>query len=283
MKRLLTSVVVIASLGLTSAGCALFGGGNTGGDDTGGAEQGGGGSGMDPTQFVKAPGMVPVAGNAAVGWTITQDATAGGQTSQTYYAVVGDAGDSWQVEHTNAGLTAMAASMPELKDMVIGLTVKKEDGTVTKAVLGKPGEAGKDIEIMAATATTAEAPQGVDEDVTIGLGSFPAKKFANEYMTSWVGNGGELDGVTLKVAPAQGDAYELSEMPSTETVDAGGTSVETTKYTYSDGSSQWHTTNEIVAAFFPAGEGKGMFKMESASFSNAVTVVGTDAKPQLKW
>jgi len=150
-------------------------------------------------------------------------------------------------------------------------------------VLGKAGEAGKDIEILAATATTAQAEEGVDEDCSIGLGTFPAKKFANEYMTSWVGSGGELDGVLLKAVPAQGDAYELSEMPSNESMDAGGTSVDTTKYAYSNGMTQWTTTNEIVAAFFPGGEGKGMFKMDMEGFSSAVTNVGTGAEAKLKW
>ena len=251
-----------------------------GGSDPDNTENNQGGGGMDPTAFVKANSPVMLGEGADAGMMIARMQDASGQTAKLHMAIVADGGDVWHVETVNEGLAAMSASMPDLKGMIVGMVVNKEDGKVTKAMLGKPGEAGKEIEIIHNDPVSAEAPDGVAEDVTIGLGTFPAMKYANEGGTSWVGNGGDLDGVSLKLEVAGGGAgsYELSEMPSTETLDIGGTSVKATKFAYSNGNVTWTTENAVITAL-----NGGLAKMTSANYSVEVTEVSTSAEPQLKW
>lgn len=276
MKPTWTSLLVIAALGLSHAGCALFGGGGTdpNNTETEQNEPQNNGGGMDVHQFVKAPAKLALGPDAAQGQTLTRSFDSSGQTGELFLSIVADAGETWHVEAQNEGLVMMAAAMPDLQGLIIGMVVQKSDGSVTSAVLGKPGEAGAPIEILAPLPDSA----GVDEDVTIGLGTFPATKVANDAQTMWTGKGGELDGVLLKLEPTGGDAYELSEMPSNESVDVGGTAVKARKYTYSDGREVWTTEQAIVAAL-----NGGLLKMTSENYSVEVTRIGTDATARLHW
>jgi hypothetical protein len=171
--------------------------------------------------------------------------------------------------------------------MILGLTVKKADGTVTKAVAGKPGEAGKDVKIGPATppAKAGEAPKGTPESCTIGIGTFDALKFENSGVTSWVGTSGATKDVLLKV---QGqDGYELAELPKDEELDIGGTKVKTRYTAYTNGMKQWMTEDTVIACLFggAAADGKraGLARMETAQSKINITAVKTDAAPQLKW
>jgi hypothetical protein len=239
--------------------------------------------------MIQATSPVPVSPKMQVGWRIKQEMKASGQIMATSYAIVGESGDSWQMEHMNPGLAGMANSMPDLKGMLIGLTVRKEDGKVTKAVLGKPGEAGKEIKIMESPAGAGKQPEGTDEDVKLGIGTYPAKKFVNDLgqagkTTTWVGNGGDLNGVLLKSDGAGGN-YELSKEPSDSQVKVGEVSLTVTEYAYSNGMTWWIASGDpLVGAFFPYGaDGRGIFKMTTDGSQMEIVDLGTDAKPQLKW
>lgn len=297
MKRIVGALVLVAATALT--GCELFqpkkgdqgGDANSGGDAGGGdANAGGGGGGFDATTMVTAPGKVDIGKGAKVGFMLKDEMTAGGQTMGSMTAIVADGGDVWHVEHVNAGLAAMANSMPDLKGMIMGLVVNKADGKVTKAMLGKPGEKGKEIKIGDVYDTPMQkGPEGTADTCKIKLGSFPAmkvvQKAGDSTITSWAGTEGELEGVLLKSTGGGGD-YELAEMPSTENVTAGD-SVEVTKLKYSNGMEWWLTNDAVVTAFKPwaaeKGPGTGMFAMKTKDSTQEVKEVSSKAAAQLKW
>lgn len=288
---MMRSIAAALAMGLFASGCSLFQKkeepqqNSQSGES---AEQGGGG-GIDPTQFVQAQSPVGwAAGKAKTGWSATQKMDSSGQVMNTSWAVVGESGDSWLVEHQNPAMAAMA------KGYIMGLTVRKEDGKVTKAVLGKPGEEGKPIKINENPPVEGQkGPEPTNEDVKIKLGTFPAKKYVNKFAgadgkeqthTTWMGNGGELNNVLLK-AEGPGGNYELSEMPEESQVKVGDSSLSVTKYAYSNGLVQWVATGSpVLAVFFPYGEdGKSMFKMSTQGMTMEITEVSEAAKPQLKW
>lgn len=285
MKKFVSVALLVA---LTS-GCELFAPKPEENQNQGGGDQAQSqGGGVDPTTFVQAPGRVPVCPDAKVGWMAQRTTEASGQKLVESYAIVADAGDSWKIESQSPTIDAMAASFPDLKGALMGLTVRKSDGVVTKAVMGKPGEAGKEIKIAAAgdvAATT--APEGTADRVTIGIGTFDAMKHTSGDVTTWVGTSGETNGVLLKSQGGPQD-YELSAMPKNDTKDVGGVSVQTTELAYSNGMKLWMTDNEIIACVFGGGataDGKraGLFRSESGGAIIEVTGLKTDAQPQLKW
>ncbi len=279
MKRLFAVAVAAAAVALS--GCEMLN--KKDNDDQGGTAAGGGG-GINAEYVSVADTIAPAkADRLQKGYAIEQQTEAGGQTYPTRYRVVGETADAWQVEHYGATLAFQAAEDKE--DYIIGLTVDKDSGKVTSAVLGKEGEAGTPIKVNETPAMggSADAPAGTDTEVALGMGGpFPAKKIEMNGTTTWTGTQGELEGIMLKQESAQG-TNELAEMPSTESVDAGGTQVEVTKLKYTDGMEVWVTENDVVSAFFPWGEGKGYFKMKTAGSAQTVTEVGTDAEPKLKW
>ncbi len=285
MKKLMSVALLVA----LSSGCGLFGPKPEDNQDQGGAtDQQAQGGGVDPTTFVNAPGRVPVCPDAKVGWMAERTIDAGGQKLVESYAVVADAGDSWKIESQSPTIGAMAASFPELKGALLGLTVRKADGVVTKAVMGKPGEAGKEIKIAAAGEAPATTEQtGTPDRVTIGIGTFDAMKFTSGETTTWTGSSGETNGVLLK-SQGGGQDYELSAMPKKDTKDVGGVSVATTELVYSNDMKMWLTDNEIVGCVFgggktPDGKRVGLFRSESGGAVTEVTGLKTDAKPELKW
>lgn len=283
-------IACIALLVGMSAGCGLLDkpkendDQNQGGGDQGNGAQGG----TDATQYVQAPGRVMIGPDAKVGWMAERTTQASGQTLVESYAIVGEAGDSWKVESKSPTIDALAGSFPDLKGSLLGLVVRKADGVVTKAVIGKPGEAGKEIKISpAGDAPATTAPTGTPDRVTIKLGTFDAMKNETSGITTWVGTSGETKGILLKSAGMNQD-YELAEMPKTETKDVGGVSVTTTGTSYTNGMKLWMTENEIIAGVFGAAAGEGgkrsaLYRMESGGTTQEVTAVKTDAAPQLKW
>jgi hypothetical protein len=298
MKKSISGAAGSIALALALAGtsgCQLFNKGDQGGGEQPQQGQGGGDAGqqqqapaMDPTQFVQAPGRIGISQDGKVGWMAGRKISGNNQNLNESYAIVGEAGDSFQVEAQTPTIDAMAASMPAVKGMIMGLTVRKADGVVTKAVLGKPGEAGKEIKIVAAgEAPAATAPQGTDERVTIGIGTFDAKKMTSSGTTTWVGTSGDVQNVLLK-SSGNGQDYELAEMPKKETKDVNGVSVQVTSLSYSNGMKMSMTDNQVIACFFPGGVGAdgkklGMFRLESGGSVMEVNAVKTDAAAQLKW
>lgn len=278
MKRIGMALVVAA---VTLSGCGLIGGKKT--DDQGGTEASGGQAGIDP-QFIQVPDTLPGVNYKTLekGYTIEQlnEGPSGKYTVR--YAVVAETDSAWIVEHYNAALAFQPAADKE--DYLLGLTVNKADGKVTKAVLGKKGEAGVEVKIMAASGSTAgDAPKGTPTEVALGLGGpFPAMVTEISGTKTWTGTEGELEGVMLKRESAAG-ASELKELPSAVEVDANGTKIKATKLVYTDGTEMWLTADPVVATFFGYGPGKGQAKAVNAAGTATVTKVGTDAAPELLW
>lgn len=293
MMKKFVGALLVAALASVSQGCGMFDKKeeekpkteNGGGDAGGGQQQGG----MDPLTFVNAPGNVWLGPDAKVGMMGEQSTEAGGTTSVMSYAIVGESGDSWLVESVHPSITAMAGSFPDLKGMILGLTVKKADGVVTKAVAGKPGEAGKDVKIgPAAAPQTAAAPKGTPDKCTIGIGTFDAVKYENSGVNTWVGTSGAVKDTMLKMDGANG--FELAEQPKDEDLDIGGTKVKCHYTAYTNGMKTWMTEDALAATIFggaaaPAEGQKRMAvaKTEGKDYKMAITALKTDAKPQLKW
>jgi hypothetical protein len=239
-----------------------------------------GGYKLDLTTMVQAPGFVLIGEDAAVGMKVKMETVAGGTTTAYATAIVGEDGDHWHVE-TDMGISAYASMSPDAKDMLIGMIVEKEGGKVTKAVLGKRGEAGKDIKVMAYTPTKpAEAPEGEAMELEVPAGTYASKLYTNEVQgktyKSWVGTEGETEGVMLKYEAPDGTGKELSSI-AMEDVDLG-VSVEAKKLVYDNKEEMWMTTNVVVKTL--AG---GLLKSSAATYSMQVKTVAEDAAAELKW
>jgi len=282
MKRILT-VALLAST-VAFSGCELLKPKKE--EEQPAQTQATAGGGLDPATMVQAPGKIALGNRAKVGYGATRTQEASGQTGVERYAIVGETDDAWQVELYTLGMSYLKASVPDIEEYVVGALVEKETGKVTKAVLGKQGETGKEIQIMQAfEADAQESPEGKMTEVSLAMGGpFKAKNVTVADTTSWVGTEGELDGVLLKSSGPGGD-YELKSMPVQETVSIEGGDVKVTKFVYTNGMEWWLTPNEVVVTFFPWGtEGtQGMFKMVSSGATMEVTGVKTDATPALAW
>lgn len=282
--------IVCALLLAVTAGCGLFDSkpADQGQQGNGGAstQQQPSNSGVDPSTLDLAPTKLPICPDAKVGWLVERTTDLGGMTLTERYAVVGDAGDAWQVEARNQALEAMTASFQNLKGMLLGLTVKKSDGTVTKAVIGKPGEAGKPAKFAAAA--PAEPPQSAPERVSIGaLGTLEAMKTTHAGgLVTWTGTTGDYKGLLLKSQGPNAD-YELTGPPTQGSADVGGVSVNFVAVAYSNGWKQALTSHDVVAcltgAAGPDGKRLALFRAEMDAIKVAVTAIQADAKPQLAW
>ena len=102
---------------------------------------------IDAAALVTAPGTVSVAADAKVGYAITQTFRGGGIEQRSHFAVVGEDAETFRVEHGGPGIDALAATLPELQGARMALVVRKSDGRVLEAWLGKPGEALRAIAI----------------------------------------------------------------------------------------------------------------------------------------
>lgn len=286
MKKILCALLVAAT-----TGCGLF---NSKPADQG--EQPGDGqqqqaqaqqqNGVDPSTLDLAPSKLLICADAKVGWVVERTTDLGGMTLKERYAVVGDTGDSWQVEARNQALEAMTASFRNLEGMLLGLTVKKTDGTVTKAVIGKPGEPGKPAKFAASAPT--EAPQSAPERVSIGaLGTLEASKTTHPGgLVTWTGTTGDYKGLLLKSQGPNAD-YELTGPPTQDSADVNGVSVNFTAVTYSNGWRHAFTTHDVVACLTGAAGADGrrvaLFRSDVGGSKMAITAILADAKPQLAW
>lgn len=221
-----------------------------------------------------APAKLSLGNGATQGWMVKRETESAAGKSTEWWAIVGDTGDSFQVECVVPGLPA---------DEIMGLTVAKADGKVTKAVLGKAGEAGKEHPIAKTGPGTASEVQGVAGKCTIKIGTFDAKKFDyGSGNVAWIGEGGDMQGVMLKMEGAA--PYELSAKPTSDNVKTGNTMLPVWTYAYSNGMKILVTNDRYVAAFYPVEVGKkGSFGMEMQGMKTRVTEVNPSAKAQLIW
>jgi hypothetical protein len=234
---------------------------------------------LDPTTLVKAPGRLSVSEELRVGYTVTQTARMAGMEQVNFYAVVGEDEETFQIEYVGPGFGALAATLPQLKGALMGLVVRKADGVVLEAFLGKPGEEPRPIEVLE-SAPRAETPEGEEAEVEIALGRFPCMKIQVGETTNYVGKDGELEGVLLKVEGAT--TYELSALPEAGETSLGDEVLTTRTLTYSNGQTFVVTDDPVVKAFFPSGIG-GMLEMRTPDLTVKVTKRGSDATPRLSW
>ena len=233
-------------------------------------QQQGGAPAMDLTKMVQAPPIVPVGENAEVGMMV--QVKAGANTHSL--AIVAEDGDQWLME-TDQNLAAYGDSA---KDQLMGMWVDKKTGKVNKAVLGKKGEAGKEIKVVQyQMPEQKDAPEGEDTEVKLKMGGpYPAKlitmEIANVGTTkSWSGTEGELENVMLKSESPSG-SYELKEMPKTASVDCGGTSIEVTQLVYDNGLELHRTENDVIKAL-----NGGSYKTKTSGNEVVVTMIKADA------
>jgi len=235
-----------------------------------------GGFKMDLTKMIKGPAMVPLGEGVEIGFRVEIETQAAGHVLKHFMAVVGEEGESWRLE-SSEGLAAFGA-----KDSIMGLVVEKSSGKVTRAVIGKAGEAGKELAIHAMTATpTAPGAEGEDVEVEIPAGSFPARlivtKVGEQEYKSWVGREGDLEGVLLKYEGPDGKGKALEAEPETQSLDLGET-VEARRCVYDNGDEIWHSSDEVVKAL--AG---GMVRYKASGVVREIKSVSSKAEPQLTW
>jgi hypothetical protein len=286
-----TASVSFLLLGAVTAGCAAFGGGGGGGQDQnqqdGNQQTNQNASAGDPTQYINVLDHLMISPAARVGYLAEMTISSTSGTLVESYAIVGESGDSFRIESPrHPSVDALAASFPELKDQIIGWTVRKSDGLVTRAVVGRPGETGKEVKLIQVP-QSATVPQGVAERVSIGIGTFDATKTVAGDTTTWVGSSGDTQYILLKLMSPSA-TYELAEMPTKSTKDVGGVSVQVTETSYTNGMKMGTTDNEVIAALFFGGltsDGRrlGRFRHEQSGTTSEITAVKTDATPQLKW
>ena len=190
-------------------------------------------------------------------------------------AIVGESEDMWRVEQKHSSFAGW----------VMGLTVAKKNGETLKAVLGRPGEAGKPIEIAAPTPLPVgfQYVEDLEEEVTIEIGTFPAMKAVNPFSTSWTGTEGVLEGILIAVSTGVGP-YQLTALPSREVLDCDGVAVEVMKCTYSNDSIRFRTTEQVVAALAPSDGGFGTYKeVTPGVLTHEIAEIRQDARAELVW
>ncbi|RMG18921.1 MAG: hypothetical protein D6731_00935 [Planctomycetota bacterium] len=231
----------------------------------------------DPVEYVRAPGTHLRLGAARPGYSVEVRSHGPGYDHRSRISVVGEDATAWQVE----------LEEPIYAGKVMGLLVRKRDGRILRALLGEPGSVGREVEVPTPAAASAEASDGVDEELTIAIGVFAARKVVQEGIASWFGREGELQDVLLKVDdPAQGPC-ELERMPEPDLVDVGDEAVRTLRFTYSNGDTYWDTEHPVVKALRPFGfGGRGRLRavrMEPLRNTTEVVGIERERRPALRW
>jgi hypothetical protein len=200
-----------------------------------------------------------------------QSASAAGKVSRTRVAVVGETGDTLQLEESGD------ASL----GFIEGLTVAKADGKIAQAVAGKKGEAGRPIKIGPAPTPPAAPPTGTDESVTVPAGTYAATKTVISGQLSdtsiWVAKEGDAQGLTVKWSDDMAGTRELKTLAK-EDLTVAGKPVPTTHATFSDGSEEWWVRGLPVP--FVAHDGLALVKSIRAGNTYEATW-GDDAKAEL--
>jgi hypothetical protein len=132
----------------------------------------------------------------------------------------------------------------------------------------------------------AEPPVPLNEDVTIGLGIFPSKKYVTTYGASWTGVEGDLEEVLLK-SESSGQSFELAELPSWADAVVSEVDLSLSVRKYTNGMEYHIVENEVIAAFYPLGKAgetnQGIYKMVTVASTQEIVLIKTDTKAQLKW
>lgn len=236
---------------------------------------------IDAAALVTAPGTVSVAADAKVGYAVTQTFRGGGIEQRSHFAVVGEDAETFRVEHGGPGIDALAATLPELQGARMALVVRKSDGRVLEAWLGKPGEALRAIAIGPA-APPRTPPPAEEGELKLPWDTVPASIHKGPQGTQWIGREGELEGVLLKRTQAGGGGYELTAPPQAGEQQLGGETLATRTLTYSNGQVLVLADDPVVEAFFPTGVG-GMLAMRTPQVAVEVSARSTQAQPTLRW
>lgn len=241
------------------------------------------GSSIDLAKVVRAPARLRLSEAAKIGWKARQETRGPGYRGVTWTAIVGEEEQKWRVEHVPYGLQAYEGLSPEASKMILGLVVSKVDGTVIKAVIGKPGEAGTPIRVFELPSREngkdGRTPKRVELElagkaVPADLREETLEGFGT--VRTWTGVG-PLAGVLLKsIDPKK--TKELQGAPSVETLTVGEVALKVHRCTYADGDVTVVTDHPVVRGLFG-----GIVSMKSGETTLAVTSVETQAKAQLDW
>jgi hypothetical protein len=229
---------------------------------------------------VQAPGLVLVAPDARVGWAVEQATEAGGSKVVRRWAVVGETADSLHVEVRGHGCHAY---VPGLEEMVLGLTMRRADGSVQHAVVGRPGTKGWEVRVGEATRPKVEEARG--PTVQLAIGVFDAERVQDGRAVRWVGTVGSTKGLLLRYEGER--TYELVEMPREEVLDIGGVAVTSRFAAYTNGQREWRTEDPVVAGVVGAidddGVRRAILRQETPFAVITTTKVQTDATAELRW
>jgi hypothetical protein len=239
---------------------------------------------------LEAPHAVTVGPEAGMGMGVVQLTGQAENLTAWAWMLVDESDDAWHVEVSGGPLL----EQPLLVDAVMGLTVHKESGHVTHAVVGKPGTAGTEIAISEQTMPRKPALEGTPEEITVEAGTFATEKVESRHGTSWVGTEGGAQGILVKWI-GEDTEYELAQALEQSTVTlADGTTVDATLVRYSNGMQWTLTRHPIVRTFLPYDRGTtsgewGFLGMVLPTPDGATTLleevieVRDDASPQLRW
>lgn len=220
-----------------------------------------------------------------VGFLAARTLEGGGRLLEEQLAVVGETATSWLVETRNPSLAVQQRSFPELEHVLLGLTVRKSDGAVTKAVAGAPGQALSPIGLFPGVAPPPPvATDGVAEVCSIALGTFDARRLDGQGTTTWTGTSGPTKDLVLKVDGEE--RYELAELPREEALEVGAGKLLCRRTAYTNGVTVWVTDDAVVANLFGSPAGGAWLanaRLTSTEATLTVTERRTDATPRLEW
>lgn len=229
---------------------------------------------------VQAPGLVLVAPDAKVGWAVEQVTEASGSKVARRWAVVGETADTLHVEVRGHGCHAY---VPGLEELVLGLTVRRADGAVRRAVVGRPGTPGWEVRVAEAVRPAVERARG--PTVQLAIGTFDADRVQDGQVVRWVGVVGSTRGLLLRYEGER--TYELVEMPREEVLDVAGVAVKARFAAYTNGQREWSTDDPVVAgvvgAIDDSGARRAILRQETPFAVISTTKVQTDAQAELTW
>lgn len=204
----------------------------------------------------------------SVGQWIDERLVVAGQEHMTRTAIVGETDDAWIIEIDN---------QMNKKDLLIAVFVDKESGKPLQAYVGKRGEDGKEKDVPPMPKPVGgDAPDGEDDQIDVGAGSFDAIRYESGGMKTWTGVDGDTEGVLLKMSGPNFED-ELVEIDADQTFDAGGTEF-AAKYLRYKGTmgEQWHATGD--KPYFNA-----MLKMKTSAMIKELVEQGDDAEPAFNY
>jgi hypothetical protein len=162
-----------------------------------------------------------------------------------------------------------------------GLVANRTTGEVRSAGVGRKGEIRRGIKIERGAASASDpTPTGTDEDVTIKIGTFKAKKFVQGSMSWWTGTDGDVKDVVLKAAAKEGGRFanfELTGPPAWEEIKIGDKATKVKHVQWTNERHQW-----LLAEALPF-VGNVVMESFAGMAGTAITGRGEDAKAELDW